>query len=326
LKKERGREIIYRLISKSDVFVQNFRQGVAAKLGLDYKTLCSYNPKIIYATGSGYGPKGPDSGKPAFDYLGLARSGIMTAMGEPDMPPLAIVGGIADQMGGIVLAYGVLVALIARDRLGIGQEIDVSLLGSMIALQGLHVSASLMLGRDLPRMERAKSENPLWNHYMCKDGTWIVFAVLQSDKSWPQFCKAIGREDLAIDARFKDIDSRAQNCTELIEILDKVLAMKSYKEWSTILDQAGDFIYTRVQNVPDLGSDPQALENDYITNFAHPVLGDMKCVGFPVTLSKTPGAIGLPAPEFGQHTEEVLTEIVGYSWDDIATLKEQEVI
>src|SRR5262245_64704512 len=146
LKKPEGREIIYRLVEKADVFVQNFRKGVAGRLGLDYAALRRHNPKLIYATASGYGPEGPESGDPSFDYLGQARSGIMLAAGEPDMPPLAIAGGIADQMGAIMLAYGILAALHARERFGIAQEVDASHLGSMTWLQGLSVAARLMMG------------------------------------------------------------------------------------------------------------------------------------------------------------------------------------
>src|SRR5712691_4680100 len=132
LKKPEAKEIVYKLVEKSDVFAQNFRKGVAARLGLDYQTLSQYNPKLIYASASGYGPEGPDSGEPSFDYMGLARSGIMNAVGEPDMDPQSITGGIADQMGAIMLAYGVMTALVVRERYGIGQEVDTSHLGSMM--------------------------------------------------------------------------------------------------------------------------------------------------------------------------------------------------
>ena len=122
LAKEKGQKVLYRLVKNSDVFVHNFRQGMPERLGLDYETLCQYNPKLIYAAASGFGPKGPDAKEPAFDYIGLARSGIMTMMGEADMPPLLIQLGIADQMGAIMTAYGVLAAIIARERLGVGQQ------------------------------------------------------------------------------------------------------------------------------------------------------------------------------------------------------------
>ncbi len=134
LKAPEAKEVVYKLVEKSDVFVQNFRKGVAGKLGLGYQTLSQYNPKLIYASATGYGPDGPDAGEPSFDYMGLARSGIMNAIGEPNMDPLSITGGIADQMGAIMLAYGIITALFTRERLGIGQEVDSSHLGSMMAL------------------------------------------------------------------------------------------------------------------------------------------------------------------------------------------------
>jgi len=159
LKKPAAREIIYQLAGKSDIFVQNYRFGVAARLGLDYATLRPYNPRLIYASATGYGPEGPERADPSFDQLGLARSGIMQAVGEPDMPPLQIAGGIADQMGAIMLAYGVLAALLARERFGVGQEVDASHLGSMIWLQGLSVAARLMMGFAIPRMPRKFASN-----------------------------------------------------------------------------------------------------------------------------------------------------------------------
>ena len=132
LSKPEGRQVVQELAAKSDVFVQNFRKGVAARLGLDYETLRAINPRLIYASTTGYGPEGPDSADPSFDQLGLARSGIMNAVGEPDMPPLGVAGGIADQMGAVMLAYGVLAALLAREKHGVGQRVDASLFEAAI--------------------------------------------------------------------------------------------------------------------------------------------------------------------------------------------------
>src|SRR5581483_5539368 len=126
LKKPQAREIVYRLVERSDVFVQNYRKGVAQRLGLDYKTLREHNPKLIYATASGYGPEGPDSGEPSFDYLAQARSGIMNIAGINSDEPVYLFGGVADQMGAIMLCYGVLTALLARERYGVGQEVNAS--------------------------------------------------------------------------------------------------------------------------------------------------------------------------------------------------------
>ena len=326
LKKPEGREIVYKLVETADVFVQNFRKGVADRLGLGYAELKRINPRLIYATASGYGPEGPESGDPSFDQLGLARSGIMLAAGEPDMPPLAIAGGIADQMGAIMLAYGVLAALLARERFGIGQAIDGSHLGSMMALQGLSVSARLMWGFAIPRMPRKFQANPLWNHYQCQDGRWICLGMLQPDRYWADFARAIGRPELASDERFVDLRVRAANAGAAIEILDAVFASKPLAEWMRILRAGGDFIFCQVNAVDDLPDDPQVRANDYVVDFQHPRFGPTQVIGLPVQLSETPGSIRLPAPEFGEHTEQILTEMLGYSWEQVAALKDREVI
>ena len=326
LKKPEGREIVYKLVETADVFVQNFRKGVADRLGLGYAELKRINPRLIYATATGYGPEGPESGDPSFDQLGLARSGIMLAAGEPDMPPLAIAGGIADQMGAIMLAYGVLAALLARERFGIGQAIDSSHLGSMMALQGLSVSARLMWGFAIPRMPRKYQANPLWNHYQCQDGRWICLGMLQPDRYWADFSRVIGRPELASDERFVDLRVRAANARAAIEILDAVFASKPLAEWMRILRAGGDFIFCQVNAVDDLPDDPQVRANDYVVDFDHPRFGPTQVIGLPVQFSETPGSIRLPAPEFGEHTEQILTELLGYSWEEVAALKDREVI
>jgi len=325
-KKEEGKEIIYRLVRNSDIFLHNFRQGVPERLGLGYDTLSQYNPKLIYAALSGYGPKGPEAQEPAFDYLGLARSGMMTLVGAPDTPPPGFSGGIADQMGAIMAAYGMLAALFARERLGIGQKIDVSHLGSMMALEGLAIAFRLFTGGDIPRKNRPKEANPLWNHYLCADGKWIVLGMLQADRYWPAVCKGLGIEHLEKDPRFENMDKRRENSEELISIIDKVFITESSKEWMKRLKEAGDVVCTPVQTVSDLIDDPQVWANEYLIEFDHSVLGSMKFMGLPIQFSKTPGVARPEAPEFGQHTEEVLIEVGGYSWEEIVALKEKEAI
>lgn len=326
LKKPAAREIVYQLVAKSDVFVQNFRLGVAARLGLDYATLRPHNPRLIYASATGYGPEGPDAADPAFDQMGLARSGIMMAAGEPDMPPLQIGGGIADQMGAVVLAYGVLAALLARERHGVGQEVDASHLGSMLMLQGLSLSARLMMGFAFPRVARKHASNPLWNHYRCADDKWVCLGMIQPGRYWAGFCRALGRPELADDARFTDLRTLAANASAAIEIFDEVFASKPRDEWLRRLRAGGDFIFTVVNSVDDLPDDPQVRANDYIVDFEHPQFGTIQVVGVPVRLRQTPGSVRLPAPEFGQHTEEILSELLGYDWEQIGRLKDQEVI
>lgn len=326
LKKAEAREIVYQLIARSDVFVQNFRKGVADRLGLGYEELRKHNPKLIYASATGYGPEGPHSGDPSFDYLGLARSGIMLAAGEPEMPPLAIAGGVADQMGAIMLAYAILAALIARDRFGVGQEVDASHLGSMTWLQGLSVAARLMMGFAIPRQPRESAINPLWNHYACSDGRWLALGMLQPDRYWNDLCRCIGADELLSDARLQNMQERAAHAREVVAVFDRIFATKPRAEWLSILADGGDFIVTSVNSVDELPDDPQVTANSYVTTYDHPNFGPTQVVGVPVGLKQTPGAIRRPAPEFGQHTEEVLIDLLGYSWDDVARLREAEAI
>jgi crotonobetainyl-CoA:carnitine CoA-transferase CaiB-like acyl-CoA transferase len=326
LKKPGGVEIVRRLADGADVFVQNFRQGVAARLGLDAATLRARNPRLVYASATGYGPLGPDSGDPSFDYLGLARSGIMLAAGEPDDDPLAIAGGIADQMGATMLAYGVLAALLAREKTGRGQEVNASHLGSMAWLQGLGLSARLMLGRALPRTPRKFATNPLWNHYRCADGQWLALAMIQADRYWANFCDVLEVPEAATDARFATMLDRMMNAGDCVALLDARFATRPRDEWLARLRAGGDFIVSLVNSVDELPDDVQVQANGYVTAFEHPTFGGTRVVGLPIGLSDTPGSLRRPAPEFGQHTEEVLTDVLGYSWDDVGRLREEKVI
>jgi CoA:oxalate CoA-transferase len=326
LKQPEAREIVHRLAARSDVFVQNFRKGVAQRLGLGYAELATLNPRIIYASASGYGPEGPDSGEPSFDYLGQARSGIMNAIGTGSTAPSYVYGGIADQMGAIMLAYGVLAALFARERTGIGQEVDASHLGSMMALQGLNVVARTIMGKEFPRNTRANAYNPLWNHYRCADDKWISLAMLQPDRYWKNFCEVVGKPELAEDPRFAEAKVRGRNSAALVAIFDEVFAARPRDEWMRVLKGRGDFIYTIVNSVSDLPDDPQVRANGYVVDYDHPALGNLTLLGMPVKLSATPGEPRGHAPELGEHTELLLTEMLGYSWDDVARLREANVI
>jgi crotonobetainyl-CoA:carnitine CoA-transferase CaiB-like acyl-CoA transferase len=326
LKKPEAREIVYRLAKTSDVFVQNFRKGVADRLGIGYADLKRHNPRIVYANANGYGPRGAESASPSFDYLGQARSGIMLAAGEPEMPPCAIAGGIADQMGAILLAFGVVTALHARERFGVGQEVNASLLSSMMFLQGLNLSARLMLGNHMPRASRSWTFNPLWNHYRCADDRWIALGMLQADRYWKDFCRALGAEELADDPRFQDGPTRMANAREAIAGLAAAFERKPLAEWIEILRKAGDFIFSPVQSVNELPDDPQVKANDYVVDFEDPAFGTIQMIGMPFQLSATPGRVRSAAPEFGQHTEEILTQELGLSWDEVAALRQKEVV
>ena len=329
LKQEKGREIFYRLVEQSDVFFTNYTLRIAQKLGADYETLSEKNPTLIYASSSTYGPEGSWAERRGFDQTAQARSGLMVVMGERDFPePVQTVSGIADQMGATILVQGILAALVARERQGIGQKIDVSLLGSMLHLQALGVGVASFRGKAWSRHSRKRTKNPLTNHYKCADGKWLLFAEIQADRFWPEFCQALGLSELQDDSRFATaMGGRREHATELIEILDRTIATKSRDAWVSLFEERDvPFAYSPVHDYEEVLADPQVLENGYVVEFDHPAAGKLKMIGHPVRFSKTPAQVVREAPEFGQHTEEILSELDGYGWDEIAALREEGVI
>ena len=325
LKKRRGKELFYGLVAKSDVFVTNFRPDVLERLGADYPTLRCHNPRLIYAAASTLGSRGAESALRGNDFVGQARSGIMMAQHSPDNVPFSPLG-LGDEMGCISTAYGILAALLARERFGIGQEVDTSILGGMILLQSILLTVRLLTGLEAKPIDRHRSPNPMFNVYRDKNGEWFcVAAGVESDKFWPAFCRVLGIEELEKDPKFENLDRREENSAELISILDEIFAQRSREEWLKIL-QADDLFASPINTYSDLLSDPQVIDNEYIVDYEHPTLGKVKLMGSAVRLSETPARIFSPAPEHGQHTEEVLMELLGLTWKDIDRLREEAVI
>ena len=329
LTKLEGKELFYELVKKADIVLENFRPGVTKRLEMDYDALCKHNPKIIYVSGSAFGEKGPDSELPGFDYLGLARSGSMYAFtgGPKDMPPIAPLGGIADQLGGTMMAFGAITALYARDRLGIGQKITTSHLACMMWLYENSLAQMLQQGVEHVSYPREEANNPLWNHYRCADDKWLAMAHIQSDRQWPAVCKAMNIEHLIKDSKFADADLRKKNSKELVKLFDEIFASKNREEWIKIFRATDkDLIVCEVNKFTDLAQDPQVMANDYFEEIDYPVLGRMKVQRFCLDFDKTDTSIRMPAPEFGQHTEEVLMDVLGYDWERIVKLKDKKII
>lgn len=320
LKNPKGREIVYRLVEKSHVFVENFRQGVPERLGMGYDDLKKHNSNIIYALGTGYGPNGPDSAKPAFALTGEARSGSMWWSGPDDGVPYTSFG-IADQIGGIMLACGVLGAVVARERFGVGQRVDCSHLGSMMWLGFIRNSIALLTGHDMRRQDRNDVPNPLWNWYRCADGRWIAFSMPQGDRYWSAFCQALERPDLIDDDRFKNLGLRDANRIELINILDDIFVRETCDEWGKRMDAAGDIVWERIQLPLDLPNDPQAMANGYILEREHPAFGNSHWLQTPLGFEKTPVSTQKMAPVHGEDTERVLIDVLGCSWDEVGEYK-----
>jgi crotonobetainyl-CoA:carnitine CoA-transferase CaiB-like acyl-CoA transferase len=328
LKKEKGRSLLYELVAKADIFCTNYTQATLQRLKIDYETLKDKNPRLIYGVATGYGLEGPESAKRAFDSVAQARSGIMYALGgEPDTPPAQIGGPVFDQMTGTLLVYGILAALVARERQGIGQQVEVSLLGSGIHLQAYNLNTALLRGRQIPRPSRRSLKNPMANHFECADGEWLLLSEPQTDKYWHNFCVCLGIEHLEKDEKYVDAAKRREHFRELLDIVEAVFKTRPRAEWMRILDEkGGGLAYSPVLRPTDLANDQQALLNGYITEIDHPSLGKIKMVGNPVRFGGTPVKVDGYAPEFGQHTEEVLLDVLGYTWEQIQALRDEEVI
>ena len=324
LSQEGGREIFYKLLEKTDVFLSNFRPRELEKFKLEYKTLSQLNPRLICANLTGYGRKGPEKDAPGFDTTAyFSRAGILHVIQAPGSPPAQVPGYLGDNVVALALACGIMTALFLRERTGIGQEVDVSLFHTGVFTLSFDVAGALVTGQDRQPAKRRDMLNALLNVYQTKDGRWLRFHAMR-DTYWPKFCQAIEREDLEHDPRFESLESRIENNTALFNILEEVFLSKTLAEWKVRLKESG-VPWGPVQSLPEVITDPQARANDFFVPLDHPTYGRIEVVTSPVRLSKTPEKITIPAPEFNQHTEEVLLEH-GYTWGDIERFKEQGII
>ncbi|MCH8949716.1 MAG: CoA transferase [Chloroflexi bacterium] len=323
LKQAAGREALLRLARDADAFLTNYRPGVAERLRLGYADLAKVNPSIIYARASGYGPQGPDAEQGSFDILGQARGGLMAITGEPDGMPKNVGAPIADQVGGMMAAFAILAALLHRERTGEGQEVDVSLLGSVMALQSFNITQYHLSGELPSRFSRA-GRTPFWNMYRGSDDSYFAIGLLL-DRGWRDICDVIGRPELIDDERFASHDDRVGERTdELMTILDEAFAQRPAAEWVRLLGERGVFC-APVQDYEELANDPQVIANGYLVDVERPDGPPLRMVPTPVQLSKTPASIRGMAPELGQHTEEVLLE-AGFTWPEIEALRGEGVI
>jgi len=324
VRKEKGREIIYRLVGKSDIFAQNFRPGVAERLGFGYEALSRINPKIICLTGSAYGLKGPWAQKPGFDGVGQAMSGILSTVLSPEGIPPSIIGtAVSDQTGAIMLALGAMVALFHRERTGQGQEFDASLLGSTIALIGWTFQCYFTSGSE-PQAGRARfTSRGLTSSHLTKDGKPLLLHVVGRENQRKAF-KVMGVEWLGEDSRFESGEKMTENQEVLLAAMDGAIGARDREDWLKRFDEA-DVVAAPVLSLAETAAHPQVVANEYVAEVDHPKEGRLKVVGMPVKFHKTPGRLGV-APELGQHTDEVLSGIAGYKAEEIAQMREQEII
>jgi len=325
LRHPEGQALVHRLIARSDVFLSNYLPETLARLGLDPDTLLRHNPRLVYALASGFGPEGPDRDRRAFDLCAQARAGLMSLSAPEGQPPVDLGMGTADQTGGLMLALGIVSALVHRERTGEGQVVNASLLGSALSLHGMWLQAYLFSGT-LPRKRpREEARNPFWNLYRAGDGRWFVLSMARSDDVWDGMCRVLGLDSLKEDPRFATHEARMEHSRDLIALLDEVFARWEREPLLRVLESVG-VICAPVNTYAEVAQDPQVLANRYITEVDYPLMGRQRVVGTPFHFSRTPAEVRAPAPQLGQHTEEVLLEVLGLDWDALVALKEKGVI
>ena len=317
LKHPQGRALALRLLDQADVFILNIRPSVVKKLGLDYEAVSARNPRLIYATASGYGERGPQAGRSGNDFTGQARSGLMFGAGNEDHPPLYHIAGFPDMTGGTLLAQSVILGLYARERTGRGQKIEMSNLSAAMWIQYWAVSNNLLVGGKWPRRDRRRPGQPLFNHYQCADDDWIALAM-QRDEKWPIFCRQIGLPSLVEDPRFLTVEERRTNSATLVSILEEQFRTKPRSEWERILGADTRMEFDRVQRLKDLPLDPQVQANRYVEEIDHPVYGRCKVQSYPVRFSRSAVRSRQAAPELGEHNLDVLSNELGYSSEEVA--------
>ncbi len=323
---DEGRELLYRLVERSDVFLTNFLPRTRRRLRIEVDDIRARNPSIVYVRGHGQGVRGPDAEKGGYDGASYwARGGIANALTPPGAEyPVTQRPGFGDLAGGMTIAGAISAALFRRQRDGEGSIVDISLLGvAMWMLSPDIVASKLFEGMSTPSFNRASSPNPLVNVYKTNDGRFLTLIMLEGDKYWPDLCRNIGRPELVDDPRFVDAATRFENRAECVRLLDETFASQTLAEWRERLANVKG-VWAPVQTAREIHDDPQVAANGYLPQVE---VGDgesLALVANPVQFDEAPASLRR-APEHGEHTEEVLLEM-GISWEDIVAYKESAAI
>lgn len=324
LKSAEGQEAFHKLLATADIFVTNNRPEALKKLGLDYETLKGRYPKLIHAVVTGFGEKGPDVDMPGFDVVAFwARSGFLADLVKPGEYPVYTPAGFGDLVVGSTLFGGICAALLNREKTGHGDKISVSLFGASIWYSGLMITSTQeKYGNVFPKARN--NGNPLAIPYKAQDGEWIMLSIIEHERYWGAFCKAVGHEELISDPRFDTREHMMQNKAALIAFLEAVFQTKSSSEWLSILQQA-DIVHDKLRHLKDIVTDEQAWANDYLYNFTFPN-GEKAILPAPPIQSAELGELPRQrGPFLGEHTKEVLHEL-GYSVEQIEQMMAKKAI
>src|SRR3954452_3255989 len=322
LKTDEGMTILRRLVPTADVVVENFRPDVKGRLGLDYESLRALNPRVILASVSGFGQSGPYRNRAGFDQIAQGMGGLMAVPGLPGQGPVRAGIAVADTGAGVFAAVGVLVALAERERSGLGQWVQTSLLQAMIAMMDFQAARYLVEGSVPPQAGNDHPYQTPMGVYATRDGH--INIAVGAEGQWRKFCEAIGRPELGTDPAYDSIEKRFSQRPALRAITEEALRTKSSAEWMAAFDAAG-VPAGPIYAVDEVFADPQGQHLGITAPVHHPTLGDIRLVGQPVELSRTPPGVATPTPEPGEHTAEILTEL-GYDEAAVARLKATRVV
>jgi len=323
LKSPEGISLVRQLAERADVLIENFRPGAMERLGLGDDQLRGANPKLIYASLSGFGADGPMADVPGYDLIVQAWGGLMSITGTAESGPLKVGVAIIDLVAGLMLGKSIAAALYAREKTGLGQKIDTSLLEAEVAVLINAGSNYLMNGKVPGRWGNAHPTIVPYQSFQTAD-SYLVIGVA-SEGIWQRFCKAIGKTDLVDDARFEKNANRVENRDALIRLLTEIFRSRDNHTWLQILNEA-EVPCAPIQTIDQVFHAPQVLHRDMLVEVAHPTAGTVRMAGLPVKLSATPASVRLPPPLLGEHSEQVLSSWLDMSADAIERLKKKGVI